>query len=1008
MFSNLLKRNSLSNWNSKNDIIFAKTLNEESEWIITSKSLINYFKNTVGRKFYANTLIDAINNLLEEDEPKRINIVAHGSPGFIDIGNGYNSLTLEKELSLLKNSRKLNEHEINLWSCYGGSVNGIRDSLERCLNLKVNAINGLLGKGKSLEGITHSKLTKLTSNLPEYLTNGLYQYITRNYTLSNSSSGIPGDDSSVLGTPITYTKSINENNTTFANNYSPALIDYFRIRWETYIRIPETGTYIFSTSTDDGQILKVYENNQSGTLLRSFTDWNLHGTQTRSTSSISLTAGDVVFLRFDFFENRGGATARLHWTKNGVSETIPIGDMYLTESDAIGSDTTAPTIAITSDASSLKAGETTTVTFTLSEASSDFIEDDISVSGGELSSFASSSSTVYTATFTPTADSTTDGVISVASSKFSDSAGNENADGSEDNNSLTLSVDTVRPTIAITSDASSLKAGETTTVTFTLSEASSDFIEDDISVSGGELSSFASSSSTVYTATFTPTADSTTDGVISVASSKFSDSAGNENADGSEDNNSLTLSVDTVRPTIAITSDASSLKAGETTTVTFTLSEASSDFIEDDISVSGGELSSFASSSSTVYTATFTPTADSTTDGVISVDSSKFSDSAGNENADGSDSNNTLTLSVDTVLPTLSGSNPIDDEIDIFINSEIKFTFSEIVNVESGNIIIYDSSDNIFETIDVTGSKVTGDGTTEITAKPSKEFAELTSYYVQIADTAFNDVNGNSYSGISDKISLSFKTAHETSIATFLSAKEVTWSLPSGDDISRFRIDSSSGELFFANPTLENTTSFDGDNEYVVVIRSTEDENTSVDKTIKVAVGDNHALDVSLHQTLSTASTVDISATSSSSSFRIYSGEEKLTKDIKDYFLEGKSGNDKLYGGSGKDKLYGESGNDYLKGGSNSDKLYGGSGKDTLFGEDGDDYLKGGTSADKLYGGSGKDILYGESGDDYLKGHSGDDKLYGGSGKDYLRGGDGNDELYGGSSKDKLKGEDLI
>ena len=286
MFSNLLKRNSLSNWNSKNDIIFAKTLNEESEWIITSKSLINYFKNTVGRKFYANTLIDAINNLLEEDEPKRINIVAHGSPGFIDIGNGYNSLTLEKELSLLKNSRKLNEHEINLWSCYGGSVNGIRDSLERCLNLKVNAINGLLGKGKSLEGITHSKLTKLTSNLPEYLTNGLYQYITRNYTLSNSSSGIPGDDSSVLGTPITYTKSINENNTTFANNYSPALTDYFRIRWETYIRIPETGTYIFSTSTDDGQILKVYENNQSGTLLRSFTDWNLHGTQTRSTLSL--------------------------------------------------------------------------------------------------------------------------------------------------------------------------------------------------------------------------------------------------------------------------------------------------------------------------------------------------------------------------------------------------------------------------------------------------------------------------------------------------------------------------------------------------------------------------------------------------------------------------------------------------------------------------------------------------------------------------------------------------
>ena len=199
--------------------------------------------------------------------------------------------------------------------------------------------------------------------------------------------------------------------------------------------------------------------------------------------------------------------------------------------------------------------------------------------------FAASSSTVYTATFTPTSDSTTDGVISVASSKFSDSDGNENTDGSDSNNTLTLGVDTVIPTIAITSGASSLKAGETTTVTFTLSEASTDFVAGDISVSGGSLSNFAASSSTVYTATFTPTSDSTTNGVISVASSKFSDSAGNENADGSESNNTITLSVDTVRPTIAITSGASSLKKGETTTVTFTLSEASTDFVADDISV---------------------------------------------------------------------------------------------------------------------------------------------------------------------------------------------------------------------------------------------------------------------------------------------------------------------------------------------------------------------------------------------------------------------------------------
>ena len=144
--------------------------------------------------------------------------------------------------------------------------------------------------------------------------------------------------------------------------------------------------------------------------------------------------------------------------------------------------------------------------------------------------------------------------------------------------------------------------------------------------------------------------------------------------------------------------------------------------------------------------------------------------------------------------------------------------------------------------IDVTVSQVTGDGTNDITINPTNDFAEETSYYVQIAATAFDDVNSNSFVGINDKTSLSFTTAHETSIATFSTSRDVSWSLPSGDDITRFRIDSSSGELFFANPTNSSTTSSDGDSEYVVSIRSTETDNTTTDKTIKVAVTVTFAL----------------------------------------------------------------------------------------------------------------------------------------------------------------------
>ena len=45
-----------------------------------------------------------------------------------------------------------------------------------------------------------------------------------------------------------------------------------------------------------------------------------------------------------------------------------------------------------------------------------------------------------------------------------------------------------------------------------------------------------------------------------------------------------------VPPTIAISSDATTLKAGQTATVTFTLSAASSDFTAGDVAVTNGTL----------------------------------------------------------------------------------------------------------------------------------------------------------------------------------------------------------------------------------------------------------------------------------------------------------------------------------------------------------------------------------------------------------------------------------
>ena len=198
-----------------------------------------------------------------------------------------------------------------------------------------------------------------------------------------------------------------------------------------------------------------------------------------------------------------------------------------------------------------------------------------------------------------------------------------------------LLVDTTPPTIAVSSNKTSLTSGQTATLTFTLSETVSDFAAGDISVSGGTLTNFAGTG-TSYTATFTPTANSTANGVVSVASNKFSDAAGNFNVDGADADNTVTLTVNTVPvgptpPTLTagtagaivvalsagsvattaklfsgttdITSKFTSTVSGST--VTFTPKAASVEFSAQALTATAADASGNVSANSTALTYTF-------------------------------------------------------------------------------------------------------------------------------------------------------------------------------------------------------------------------------------------------------------------------------------------------------------------------------------------------------------------------------------------------------------------
>ena len=213
----------------------------------------------------------------------------------------------------------------------------------------------------------------------------------------------------------------------------------------------DSGDNTVSYSLQDGDVdVHIFTN--GSTAASKTTYWAIVGGDDESLFSINETIGALSFVTAPDFDNPTDSNTdntydvivRASYSNEttSFSRSTDYRSVDVMQTLAITIDNTPPTVAVTSDVSSLSAGETVTLTFTLSEAATDFVEADVAISGGSLSNWTTVSSTVYTATFTPTADSTTDGLISIASSKFSDSAGNNNNDGSDANNSVTLSIDT--------------------------------------------------------------------------------------------------------------------------------------------------------------------------------------------------------------------------------------------------------------------------------------------------------------------------------------------------------------------------------------------------------------------------------------------------------------------------------------------------------------------------------------------------------------------------------------
>ena len=332
-----------------------------------------------------------------------------------------------------------------------------------------------------------------------------------------------------------------------------------------------------------------------------------------------------------------------------------------------------PTVAITSSVDTattlLKAGQSTTLTFTVSEATSDLTGADFAVAGGTLGPLQQSATNplVYTATFTATSGTTsnTTASVSIASDKFSDAAGNFNKDGQEANNTWASAVTpaAINPTAGKLDGASDSGVpgdNKTNDATPTMSGTVPAGSTATVTINGQTYPVTVNPDGTWNFTQPTNLPDGTYTPVINVTPA----------GGGAPTSTPITpFTIDTTAPTIAITADKTALAAGQTSVITFTLSEASSDFTSADIVSTGGSLGPLVQSTTNplVYTATFTPNSTGTA-ASITVDSAKFSDAAANSNKDTSinpapsgavyEANNQVTLAInqtaaDTTPPTI-------------------------------------------------------------------------------------------------------------------------------------------------------------------------------------------------------------------------------------------------------------------------------------------------------------------------------------------------------------------
>ena len=468
--------------------------------------------------------------------------------------------------------------------------------------------------------------------------------------------------------------------------------------------------------------------------------------------------------------------------------------------------------------------------------------------------------------------------------------------------------DTLAPSVLIDIVDTQLIDGESSNVTFTFtfSEAVTGFALGDIVATHGTLSNLTTTDNISWTATFTPEDGYTGGASVTVPAGTYTDLVGNPGSAGSDD-----TAIDTVAPSVVVDIVSDLMSDDQTSSVTFTFSEAIENFTLSDLTVTGGSVTNLADSGDHIHwTATFTPTSGFSGQADVIVNDLSYSDLVGNQGSSGSDS----------VL--LSPINYQDSDTGWLMNYntkaksfDMKVKGGQVTIAQGGTIywdvLVNDSNNN------ATLAFALGKFDSSMTATYEKLYSSDGQMIFRVYVTAITET----VLAPDDQFNINVLNASGSSL--LLNSDEFV------RPHSNYNIDYSDPSTFDtgtagagADKDWLSTYSFDGD-----------DVNGGEFSTGTIA--------------LQTGVTQHYGA----------------SNDI----AYGTTGHDELYGDAGNDFIAGRAGNDSLHGGADNDVLVGGYGNDALYGDAGADTLYGNENNDTLIGGLGNDILTGGDGADIFK-----------------------------------------